>query len=532
MRPLPENTGSEESLSLVVKWLQHCTIYHGVCATNQDEYFRPSRLLFLEHDAVCIHTTRDMPKRIRYLTLSHCWGEVHTSTTKLLESLEDSFRQDIPFSSLPLTFQHAVTITRRLGFSYLWIDSLCIVQDSAADWNHEANLMGKIYQNAYCNIAASDAPDDQHGCLYPRNPRTIQPELVRFGSRNEEEYLINETDIYNNHTLYTRAWVLQEALLARRTLDCGRGQLFWRCGELRASEVFPGGVPTHIYHEDHPASRFKAISAERDQVILNANILIQRLRTDKTMRMLPIAPGKGSVERYTDAPFVFWAAVVAEYTEMKLTRDTDRIVAVAGITDVFRPFFGEHWFGMWRVFMPLELLWEIEGTSPSTVRAPSWSWLSLEGAVSYWKCTFKYRRDVLYTDFISAQSAGDNSTRLRLSTPLLRAKWYGWADKRQRCFLSEIEGQSKRLSYRGIPTLPDVYAEIHFDLWDDRPPDDIFCMCIQLNKEHDQREMRGVVLREVEDGVFERLGIFLDWRSMIEPFLEPDQIPRREIVLV
>lgn len=201
------------------KWLQHCIIYHGLCSANHEESFRPSQLLCVENDAVCIHAARDMPTKVRYLTLSHCWGRVHI--IRLLECLEAFFQQDLPFSNLPPTFQDAVTITRRLGFSYLWIDSLCIIQDSVDDWNYESKLVGQIYKNAFCNIAASDALDSQQRCLYPHNPWTIQPEAVRFGLQQKDEYLLDETDIFSNHVLYTRAWVLQEALLARRTLDCG-----------------------------------------------------------------------------------------------------------------------------------------------------------------------------------------------------------------------------------------------------------------------------------------------------------------------
>ncbi|RSL53006.1 hypothetical protein CEP54_010627 [Fusarium duplospermum] len=244
--------------------------------------------------------------------------------------------------------------------------------------------MSKIYKNAACNIAAPDAYNGQQGCLYPRDPRTIQPEPMAYGTQ-DEEYLVNQTDIYDDHVLYSRAWVLQEAILARWTLDCGRGQLFWRCSEMRASEAFPGGVPTNIYHDDHPAAKFKAISADNDQAMITANILERRLGSVKTRLQIPIAPGRGSLERYTDAPFAFWSAIVGEYTKMKLTKDTDRIVALAGITDVFRPFFGGHWFGMWRIFMPLELLWQSRGTDkrPSTLRAPTWSWFSVESPVYY-----------------------------------------------------------------------------------------------------------------------------------------------------
>jgi hypothetical protein len=465
-----------------------------------------------------------MPERLRYLTLSHCWGR--HQLVRLLESNLDAFCEDIPYQLLPQTFRDAIRVARRLGFAYLWIDSLCIIQDSKDDWNHEARLMGKIYTHATCNIAASDAPDSTHGCLYPRSPRAIQPDAVDLGPAEGKHYILNRTDIYEHqHILYTRAWVLQEAILARRTLDCGRGQLFWRCGEMRASEVWPGGVPTNIYNDDHPASKFKAISAENDQVILNANIISQRLDTHSTRSQIPRAPGKGSVERYTDAPFAFWAAIVSDYTSMNLTKDEDRPIAIAGITDVFRPFFGAHHYGMWRIFMPLELLWSVSGVSkrPSTVRAPSWSWLATESPVSYAHCEFKYGRDVLLTRFIEIEDM-----RLRVETRLLRAKWTGIG---QPASISSIEGESRWLRWRGIPTIPEEYGDISFDYPEDAPDSgtDIFLMCIQIHKQYEKRAL-GLVLREVEDGVFERIGYFQDYRLEILPFLK--RAERREIVLV
>ncbi|KAI8711482.1 HET domain-containing protein [Fusarium sp. LHS14.1] len=525
---LPSHTDSDQSLALAAKWLQHCTIFHEVCCSNQDRSFRPSRLLYVENGAVCLHTVQKMPKRVRYLTLSHFWGKLHI--LRLLECNEDSFHVDIRMQSLPKTFQDAIKITRRLGFSYLWIDSLCIIQDSKEDWLREAALMGKIYKNAACNIAAPDASSGQQGCLYPRNPRTIQPEPMSYGSENEE-YLVNETDIYDDHVLYSRAWVLQEAILARRTLDCGRGQLFWRCSEMRASEVFPGGVPTNIYHDDHPASKFKAISTDNDQVVMTANILERRLSSLKTRLQIPIAPGRGSLERFTEAPFAFWSVIVGEYTKMKLTKDTDRIFALAGITDVFRPFFGDHWFGMWRIFMPLELLWAAGGTGqrPSTLRAPTWSWFSVERPVYYTNCELNYRRDRLITEFIDAEATGEVGMRLRLSTILLRATWSSFNEIGTSCVISSVEGETRRMSFYGIPTIPDTYGDVSFDHWDDGAvAEDVFLMCIQIRKQSGSIAL-GLVLQEIDEGVYERLGHFSIREDLIEPFL--DRTPRRELVL-
>jgi hypothetical protein len=509
---------------LAISWLQNCNVFHGICSANHEKEFKPSRLLFLEKHSIRLHTALDMPKRVKYLTLSHCWGR--HQLIRLLESNFEAFREDIPYQLLSQTFRDAIRVTRKLGFSYLWIDSLCIIQDSRDDWNHEARLMGKIYTHATCNIAASDAPDSTHGCLYPRTARAIQPDAIDFGPDEGEQHLLNRTDIYEHqHILYTRAWVLQEAILARRTLDCGRGQLFWRCGEMRASEVWPGGVPTNIYHDDHPASKFKAISAEGDQIIMTANIISQRLGTHTTRSQIPRAPGKGSVERYTDAPFAFWAAIVSDYTSMNLTKDEDRPIAIAGITDVFRPFFGSHHFGMWRIFMPLELLWSVSGIRkrPSTVRAPSWSWLATESHVSYALCDFKYGRDVLLTRFIEI-----DDMRLRVETRLLRAKWTGSGYSTS---ISSIEGETRWLRWRGVPTIPEDYGSIHFDQPEDVPDADvdIFLMCIQIHKQYEKRSL-GLVLREKEAGAYERLGYFTDYQMRILPFLK--RAERREIVLV
>lgn len=231
-------------------------------------------------------------------------------------------------------------LTRRLGFLYLWMNSLCIIQDSAEDWDREANLMGKIYKNAVCNLAASEGLDSSQGCFYSRNPYTLQPTILPSKSQ-VEEYLINKTDTFDDHILYTRACVLQEALLARRTIDCGRGQLFWRCGETRASEVFRIGVPRYILHENHPASKLETRSSDGDELLLDVNIIEGRLRSKNEILQLPTAPGKGSTRpKLNDSTFGLWAAIVGLYPEMNLTKDTDRTVALSGIIDIFRPFFG------------------------------------------------------------------------------------------------------------------------------------------------------------------------------------------------
>ncbi|KAF2811222.1 heterokaryon incompatibility, partial [Mytilinidion resinicola] len=107
-----------------------------------------------------------------YVALSHYWGNTHTfitTSTNLAKTYEG-----IPWLELPKTFQDAVIINRRLGIRYLWIDSLCILQDSESDWHFESARMGEIYTNSYITSAASLAPNGGTGIFHSRSGETYK----------------------------------------------------------------------------------------------------------------------------------------------------------------------------------------------------------------------------------------------------------------------------------------------------------------------------------------------------------------------
>jgi Heterokaryon incompatibility protein (HET) len=91
-----------------------------------------------------------------YITLSHCWGVPDPSKPPLLTTAANlsAMIKEIPLESMPLNYRDAVVTTRKLSFRYLWIDSLCIIQDSVEDWEAESAKMGEVYQNAQLTIAA------------------------------------------------------------------------------------------------------------------------------------------------------------------------------------------------------------------------------------------------------------------------------------------------------------------------------------------------------------------------------------------
>lgn len=160
-KQLNMNTGSDECMRQVSEWYNDCLQNHDTCNDRTlsalDSAYCQKRLLDLDADpdkVVLVELgTRDLPTP--YMTLSHCWGEVpllqNTSSTEYM------LRSGIPIQSLPPTFRDAVKVARTLQCRYIWIDSLCIVQDSPKDWDMESAIMDKVYSYSMCNIAATGA---------------------------------------------------------------------------------------------------------------------------------------------------------------------------------------------------------------------------------------------------------------------------------------------------------------------------------------------------------------------------------------
>lgn len=182
-----------------------------------------------------------MPRRKQWQTLSHRWGdaEILKTTSHTL----GFFKTGIPTDKLCQNFQDAIRVTRRLGFRYLWIDSLCIVQDSVEDWNRESGIMADIYLYSTLTLCASDAVDGNAGFLHQRGQLEDDfakiPYIDKDGVSNGHFYIapkhrsVLDPEVF---PLNRRGWTLQESILARRNVLFGKNQLHWECQSLSWDE--------------------------------------------------------------------------------------------------------------------------------------------------------------------------------------------------------------------------------------------------------------------------------------------------------
>lgn len=183
-----------------------------------------------------------VPQRARrnYVALSHCWGP--PSKRPICTTKDNLSRHiaGISLSCLPKTFQDAVAITRALDLQYLWIDSLCIIQDDGNDWASEAPRMGELYSHASLVVAASGARDSSEGCFLERSPleSSLDIPYITEDGFQQGHVQVNYRKMIpgyagpDSEPLGGRGWVFQEWVLARRIVHFTSKGMMWSCRSL------------------------------------------------------------------------------------------------------------------------------------------------------------------------------------------------------------------------------------------------------------------------------------------------------------
>jgi hypothetical protein len=158
------NPHMDEAFSAVRDQVETCMRKHELCYVADTPYL-PTRVLDISQERNPV-LVEPVGVRALYTALSYCWGS--SEFIKTTEEKLNDHKRGIAWTSLPKVFQDAITVTQKLGIRYIWIDSLCIIQNSSEDWHSESNKMCDIYANSHVTLAATTASNPHEGFLQER----------------------------------------------------------------------------------------------------------------------------------------------------------------------------------------------------------------------------------------------------------------------------------------------------------------------------------------------------------------------------
>lgn len=232
--PKLTETGTAVNFEILHEWLHECDEHHSNCRlSTSGRGSLPTRLIDVgcrDSSLVKLYETQKNDE-FKYLALSHPWGSQGAMHFCTYRRNLGQHKRGIQLDKLPATFQDAVKVTRGLGYRYLWIDSICIIQGKDGDFNDEAKRMEDVFSQADCVLAATSARGQHDGFLNTRDERKY---LTFRKDPLPPIYICEFIDDFQRHVLEShlnkRGWVLQERVLARRTIYFSGRQTYWECG--------------------------------------------------------------------------------------------------------------------------------------------------------------------------------------------------------------------------------------------------------------------------------------------------------------
>jgi hypothetical protein len=411
MRPVELDVNSAKNIDTTKVWIKTCQESHQRCRKYVETKL-PIRLIDVGSSETLPKLRRSGPSELgKYLALSYCWGGAQTAQATTINLPE--YENAIPMLSLPQTIRDAVQVTRQLGIKYLWVDSLCIVQDDDKDKRQNLSQMCSIYQNALLTISAACTESSNSGFLYKRSlpvrlfalNQAVAKAYTTFTLRartedgREGSLIVSQPLKYAElfEPIERRAWTLQEMLMSDRLLIYSSLQLLWRCRSV--FEVTGGHLLWDEYEGHAPILPFES-SAEEIQAPIPAIVVYAKEIPDFELYRywdLPSGYPKVRGSMYITRKEVEWLRIVQQYTSRALSRPSDKLPALGAIAEEFQKSTydedGEdkYYAGLWKSHFFVGLTWRRRFTVPFKRalpwRAPSWSWASGDGEVGY--CTYQ-----------------------------------------------------------------------------------------------------------------------------------------------
>jgi hypothetical protein len=476
-------------LNVVRRWLDWCERDHPHCRNQFPELpLLPERIVYISQSGEDVHLQRGVGRRARYATLSYCWGgyiTIKTTTDNLQRHMVS-----LSASDLPRTFRDAIAVCKHLAISYLWIDSLCILQDSKTDWEIQSAMMDTIYHNSTVTLAAAGASDPSQGLFIPsRLGHDIFPLPCAVGDDKVQGYLLQHDEFISTvDFLQNRGWCTQELQLSRRLICFYNGDLLWQCIECRRTRNsgwlnagFQGSLRIQLNLLKESFARpyqlvFRSEQHERsyspDTITQNdgrhrsgpletfndkASILVDFREPSMQDSMPPqtiTQSMNGPLHQFLDqcarfGLYYFWYMFIEEYSQCHLTEPADKLPALAGIASRIHSITKDNYLaGHWRRELPRSLFWQYKRWFVSLrrvvpYRAPSWSWASVDGRGVTWRIPDLFLGDeqaapirIIATDIeIDGQNPFGRvlAGSITMRAPTISASWnqskQGWVTK-------------------------------------------------------------------------------------------------------
>lgn len=332
---------------------------------------------------------QDLGPGLLYTTLSHMWGPDPSACPQLERHNLEAYTADIPVEMLPGKYADAIRITRALGFRYLWIDSLCIVQDWPEDWTREALKMAAVYGRSSCNISYTFPPAAEKCKNYLRDARAHLPcrvSLHKQGGKQtsnatSDTFIIQHRSGYLrpawSPTVYkriwpllSRGWVFQERLLCCRTVYYGQERLLWECCDGIIDEFYGplAVIPNSKAHFYRVITGIASSLSTETETKLKADldsdgIASQSVPGPRSKGGSHFAPAlrQGTGDDATKAE-IQWGALVRDYRAGDLTKEKDRGIAFAGIVRAIQSSSQNkitYLAGLWKELFGYDLLWSV-----------------------------------------------------------------------------------------------------------------------------------------------------------------------------
>jgi len=385
---MEKDPASQKSFGIASSWLKNCIESHSSCRPPPELQKPPRRLIHVGNktqNPFLVETFPDL-QHVEWLSLSYCWGG--KPSKKLTPEEMSALKNGIPLTDFDNTIQDAISVTRALGISYIWIDALCILQDGK-EWSKDASKMNEIYGGSTVTLVIASSESVKDGFLKERDLNYIPVADCTDIAEGHKPKLFLSPEWDDSKREYNgpwskRGWTMQEGLLPNRILHYTASQIIWKCCE---EQRFERGITERV--EDR-ISETLTYSDPHD-IAFESGFLwtlpaFLKFKTFKSY--LPISLDYPLMTN--PETFRLWYDLVEDYTQRLFTKFGDRLVAISGLARIYGDMIRNPTYvaGLWKEDLIRGLLWHVKGTTLIPKRSadnnstcheafPSWSWASV-----------------------------------------------------------------------------------------------------------------------------------------------------------